>query len=133
MSCGLESQRCLTPPKFTEVASSSFPNLFQIVTRGTTYQKNCLKKKQYLKKVFFGIHPKVRHHPRRRLGISSALLSDGLCFFLIFNVFVIIFLGCVGSSLLCVDFSLVMVSRGYSSAAMHRLLTVVASLVEHRL
>ena len=54
--------------------------------------------------------------------------------FLIFNVFVIFFFGCVGSSLPCVDFSRVVVSRGYSSAAMHRLLTVAASLLgEHRL
>ena len=100
--------------------------------RGTTYQKNCLRKNNTWRKYSLGSTPKL-DHPRRRLGISSALLSDGLCFFLIFNVFVIILGGCVGSSLLCVDFSLVVVSRGYSSAAMHRLLTVVASLVEQRL
>ena len=33
----------------------------------------------------------------------------------------------------CIDFSLVMLSRGYSLVAVNRLLIAVASLAEHRL
>ena len=40
----------------------------------------------------------------------------------------------IGYSLLCMDFSLIVASRGYSLVTVPRLLTAVASLVaEHRL
>ena len=49
------------------------------------------------------------------------------------NNFIYLFLAVLGLHC-CMGFSLVAVSRGYSVVAMHRLLTVLASLVsEHRL
>ena len=53
----------------------------------------------------------------------------------LFYIYIYLFIyGYAGFSLLCVGFSLVAVSEGYSLVAVHRLLTVVVSLaVEHRL
>ena len=49
-------------------------------------------------------------------------------------MYICLFIGCVGSSLLLAGFSLVVASRGYSLVTAYRLLLAVASLVaEHRL
>ena len=50
------------------------------------------------------------------------------------HMYICLFVGCVGSSLLLAAFSLVVASRGYSLVTPYRLLLAVASLVaEHRL
>ena len=102
--------------------------------RSTIYQKNCFKKKKPEESILWG-PPQSQTTPEGDQEFPQPCCQM-VSAFLIFNVFVIFFFffGCVGSSLPCVDFSRVVVSRGYSSAAMHRLLTVAASLLgEHRL
>ena len=55
-----------------------------------------------------------------------------MCLFKIIYLFHFLCFGCTGSSLLCVGFSLVVTSRGYSLVMMHKLFFVVAPLVvEH--
>ena len=58
-----------------------------------------------------------------------------MCLFknLFIYFFYFFFFGCTGSLLLCVGFSLVVVSRGDSLVMMHKLFFVVASLVDHGL
>lgn len=61
MSRGLGSGKCLNRRQLTGVASSSSPNFFQTITSELRpVEKDCFKKKKYLKKVFFGVHLKAR-------------------------------------------------------------------------